>query len=198
MIRAIIFDYGGVLTVEANLRSFGEMYAPRWGKDSGEFKKLIIKNWNKAKVKKIESKVFWRNLSQFLEIEEKKLRKDFMDFFVFRPEVLDLIKKLKKNYKVGLLSNQIEDWLEEIIKDHKLNHIFDVIVTSYESGVAKPDIIIFEEIIKKLDVQSTECVYIDDMEENIPPAKKLGMKTVLFRDLEHLKKSLTSLDVKIG
>ncbi|MFH1001074.1 MAG: HAD family phosphatase [Bacteroidota bacterium] len=198
MIKAIIFDYGGVLSAEASLRSFGEIYAPKFEKNTEDFNKLIVDIWTQARVNKINSKLFWEKLAIFLETDVKSLRKDFMDFFGFREEVFELVKKLKRNeYKLGLLSNQIEDWLEEIIENRQFNQTFDVIVTSYKSGIAKPDISIFKEIVEKLDVKPTECIYIDDMEKNIPPAKQLGMKTILFTDFENLKKELASFSVII-
>ncbi|NQV08635.1 HAD family phosphatase [Candidatus Woesearchaeota archaeon] len=199
MIKAIIFDYGGVLSVNANLRLFGENYALKFGANPEKFNKLMINNWFQARVNKIDSELFWKNLSDFLKIEKEVLRKDFMDFFGFRYDVLELIKKLKKNYKLGLLSNQIEDWLEEVIEEHKLDEVFNVIVTSYESKLAKPDIAIFKETVKRLGVKPAECVYVDDLETNIPPAKKVGMKTILFRDFEQLKKELEPfVDIKNG
>lgn len=198
MIKAIIFDYGGVFSVEADLSAFGKAYAPKFGVSPEEFNKIIYDNWNQARVNSMDSKFFWRNLAQFLSIDEKILRKDFTGFFKgFRYEVLELAKKLKKNYKLGLLSNHIEDWLEEMIENHKLRDVFDVIVTSYNSKMAKPDITIFKEIVRKLGVKAGECVYIDDMEKNMPPAKMLGMKTILFKDFEQMKKKLIKYSVKI-
>lgn len=197
MIKAIIFDYGGVLSTNVTLLSFGEMYAAKLEVNPEKFKEIIIDNWDQARINRINSRLFWSNLSNFLKIDKKTLRRDWVAFFKLRPKALTLVKKLKKNYKLGLLSNHIEDWLEEIIENHKLNQIFDVIVTSYRSRLAKPDIDIFRETIKRLNVKSTECIYIDDMEKNIPPAKELGMKTILFRDLRQLKKELVSFGVRI-
>ena len=197
MIKAIIFDYGGVLSVEGSLSSFGEIYAPKLGVDPEEFTRLIIDNWSKARINKMDSKMFWLNLSKFLKIDQKIFRKDFMEFSGFKHEVLDLIKKLKNNYKLGLLSNHIEDWLEEIIAEHKLNEVFDIITTSYKTRIAKPDISIFKEIVEQLGVNPTECIYIDDLEKNIPPAKELGMKTILFKNFEQLKKELISFSINI-
>jgi len=197
MIKAIIFDYGGVLSIETSLRSFGDMYAPKFGANAKDFNDLIIENWLEARINKIDSKLFWKRLANFLNTKEKNLRKDLMDFLGFREEVLELIKKLKtENYKLGLLSNQIEDWLEEVIKNHKLDQIFNVIITSYKSKVAKPELSIFMEIIKKLKVKSEECVYIDDQEKNIIPAKKLRMKTILFKNHNQLIKDLKKLGIK--
>jgi len=197
MIKAIIFDYGGVLSVKGSLSSFGEIYAPKFGVDPEEFKKVIIDNWFKARISNMDSKLFWINISKFLKIDYKTLRKDLLEFSGFNHEVLVLIKKLKKNYKLGLLSNQIEDWLEEIIAEHKLNEVFDVIITSYKSKIAKPDISIFKETIEQLGVNPAECIYVDDMEQNIPPAKELGMKMILFKNFEQLKKELISFSVNI-
>ena len=199
MIKAVIFDYGGVLSEEGELRTFGEMYAPKFNADPEEFNRVVIDAWNLARVNKIHSRLFWRKLAGFLSTDEKNLRTDFLDFFKgFRYEVLDLAKRLKKNYRLGLLSNQIEDWLEEMIENHKLKEVFDIIVTSYGSRVAKPDISIFKEVVEKLKVNPPECVYIDDLEKNIPPAKKLGMKTILFSDFQQLKKELIKYKVKIN
>ncbi|PIN78216.1 hypothetical protein COY26_01110 [Candidatus Woesearchaeota archaeon CG_4_10_14_0_2_um_filter_33_10] len=197
MIKAIIFDYGGVLSIKGGFSSFGEIYASKLGVDPEELKRVIIDNWSKARISKMDSKMFWLNVSKFLKIDQKIFRKDLMEFSGFRYEVLDLIKKLKKDYKVGLLSNHIEDWLEEIIAEHKLNEVFDVITASYETKIAKPDISIFKETVKRLGVDATECIYIDDMEQNIPPAKELGMKMILFKNFEQLKKELISFSIKI-
>jgi epoxide hydrolase-like predicted phosphatase len=198
MIKAIIFDYGGVLSAETSLSAFGALYAPKFGKSPQDFSRIIIENWNHAKINTISSSAFWQNLASFIGINPETVRKDFMDYFGFREDVFQLVKRLKKNgYKIGLLSNHIEDWLEEIIENRKFNQLFDVIVTSYKSRIAKPDISIFKETVEKLHVKPAECVYIDDLEKNIPPAKEIGMKAILFVDFEKLKKKLVSFSVKI-
>ena len=58
MIKAIIFDYGGVLSANVTLRAFGEMYAAKLGVNSEEFKKLIIDNWCQARINTIDSRLF--------------------------------------------------------------------------------------------------------------------------------------------
>jgi epoxide hydrolase-like predicted phosphatase len=196
--KAIIFDYGGVLSIERSIRFFGEKYAPRFGKNAKKLNKIIIDNWLKARVNKMDSKFFCIKLSEYLEVEPKIIRKDFMDFFGFNFEVFNLVKKLDNSgYKLGLLSNFIEDLIEEIISNHRLDKIFDVIVTSHKSKVAKPAVSIFKEIVTKLNVVPNECIFIDDRKNNISAAKKLGFKTILFKDYTSLKKQLIHFGVKI-
>jgi epoxide hydrolase-like predicted phosphatase len=198
MIKAVIFDYGGVLSAEESLRLFGSNYAPKFEKDPDEFNQLIINKWLKARVNEVSSDSFWKDLAGFLGTDKKTLRNDFMDFFGFREDVFELIKRLKSNnYKLGLLSNHIEDWLEEIIEEHKFNQTFDVIVTSYKSRIAKPDVAIYREIVDKLGVSPKDCIYIDDTKKNLPPAEEIGMKTILFTGLDELRQRLDYFSVRL-
>jgi len=197
MIKAIIFDFGGVLTVKQHLHEFSEIYAPKFGADIKEFDRVLHENWLQARINGINSKVFWKNLSSFLKTDEKELRKDFIEFFGFRPEVLEFIQEIKKKkYKLGMLSNQIEDWLEEHIQNHNLNKIFDVIVTSYGSRLAKPDVAIYLKALKELSCKAEECIFVDDLIKNVEAANKLGINGILFESLEQLKKELKVLGVK--
>jgi putative hydrolase of the HAD superfamily len=50
---------------------------------------------------------------------------------------------------------------------------------SYEIGIRKPDRKAYELVLKDQDVKGAECVYVDDLEENLIPAGELGMKTIL-------------------
>ncbi len=197
MIKAVIFDFGGVLSLKGSLLYFGEFYAKKFGGSPEEFKKLLLDNWFKARVNEISSKEFWENLAGFLKADAKAMRKEFMEFFGFNQEIFQLAKELKKSYKLAMLSNHIEDWLEEVIEEEKMREVFDVIVTSYESKLAKPDPAIYKETVEKLGVKPEECVYIDDIEKNIPPAEEMGMKAIRFKDLKQLKKELKELGVKI-
>lgn len=198
MIKAIIFDYGGIFTPTARFKDFCTDYiSKRHNINPDKLHEVLIENWSKAKVSEIKSELFWKNVADFCNIDKDYLRKTLINYLGFRPEMLILAKKLKKKYKLGLLSNHIEDWLEEIIENHKLDQVFDVIVTSYGSKIAKPDIRIFKEIVEKLKIKPEECIYIDDFDTNIPPAKELGMKTILFKDFEQFKKELSDYGVDL-
>jgi len=197
MIKAIIFDFGGVLSVPGKIDAFCEGYAKKLNKDPKEFLELVKENWHSARINKIPSKTFWVNSAKFLEVDSKKFRGEMINSFRFQEDIFTLIKKLKKDYKIGLLSDQIEDWLEETIKEKRLNKIFDAIVTSYKSKIAKPDIRIFKEIVKKLKIKPTECIYIDDLEINRAPAKKLGMKFILFKNKDYLMRELKKLKIRM-
>jgi len=116
MIKAVIFDFGGVISTPGKIDSFCKGYSTKLNKNPKEFMKLIKENWDKAQINKIKSTLFWIKAAEFLEVDPEKFRRDLLSSFKFQEEVLITIKILKENYKLELLSNQIEDWLEEVIK----------------------------------------------------------------------------------
>ncbi len=197
MIKAIIFDYGGVLPQHTSLSKFGQLAASTYGVDPKAFKRTIWSNWDQAKVNAIPSHAFWDALAAFAGVDKAVIRRDMTSHFGFRPDVLAFIKTLKKRYKLGLLSNNIEDWLEESIENHKLASVFDVIVTSYGSKKAKPDPAIYAEAVEKLGVTPEACVFIDDKMTNVLAAQQAGMKGIQFKDLEQLKKELAAMSVAV-
>ena len=74
---------------------------------------------------------------------------------------------------------------------------FDVVVLSYQVGLAKPQKEIFEHALKELRLKAGECVFIDDKIENIAAAKSLGFKAIHFKDAEQLASELKGLGVSI-
>ena len=197
MIKAIIFDYGGVIAKEGHLGAFCKKFSSKYKVDSKEFYSMIIKLWNNAKIDKIPSKKFWQDSANYLNINENKLRKDVLKFFKENKNILKLIKKLKPNYKLAILSNQIRDWLEEEVKRLKLDKIMDEISGSYDAKIAKPNIKFYKDLIKKLKVKPEEAVLIENQEKNILPAKKLGINTILIKNISQVKKELKKLNIKV-
>ncbi len=196
-IKGIIFDYGGVLSPPGSLHPICERFAPEYEVDIEKMHQVLVENWHKARVKEIDDEKFWKNLADFLGTDQKSFRKNFMKYPQFDEKLFELIKRLKKHYKIGLLSNHIKSWLGEDIKKNRLDEIFDVIVTSYDAKLAKPDIKIFEIMIKKIGLKPEECVYVDDMEKNMVPSLKIGMHSILYTGLGQLKKELKNLGIKV-
>lgn len=98
-------------------------------------------------------------------------------------DLLDEAAKLKSKYKIGLLSNASHDVFSTIFSPTQLE-IFDAIVSSYHTGLVKPDPRIFTVLCEKLDVVPEECVFIDDAERHLVAAKSLGMKTIRYESVE--------------
>ncbi len=64
--------------------------------------------------------------------------------------------------------------------------------------MVKPDMEIYEYVLKELNAKSEECVFIDDKAENIEAAEKLGIHGIVFENKEQLKQDLEELGVTVG
>lgn len=64
---------------------------------------------------------------------------------------------------------------------------FDVLVWSYQLGIAKPDPEIYRHALERLGTAPGETLFIDDKRENIDAAVKLGMRGMVFTNPEDLR-----------
>jgi len=70
---------------------------------------------------------------------------------------------------------------------------FEEIVVSGEEGVAKPEEEIYETLIKRAGIEPRASVFVDDREDNVRVAEKLGFTGILFREAGELEKELSRL-----
>lgn len=71
-------------------------------------------------------------------------------------------------------------------------------ILSYQDKVIKPDTKIYQLLLKRFGLSAEECVFMDDTEKNLLPAKELGIGTILFRDREQAVSELGKLGVHAG
>lgn len=107
------------------------------------------------------------------------------------PDVKEILKVLSQKYKLGIIANQSAG-TQERIDNWEIGKYFDAVVASAEAGVSKPDLKIFEIALKQADCSPKNAVMIGDrLDNDIAPAKKLGMKTVWVRQGFAKYKSIT-------
>ncbi|MFB0566114.1 MAG: HAD family hydrolase [Candidatus Aminicenantaceae bacterium] len=116
----------------------------------------------------------------------------YNDVFSLNTPALEVMKKLMKNYELVLLSNTDVMRFGFIRKKFPEIMIFDHYVLSFEVGFMKPHPQIYREALKRAGTDARDCVFIDDSEENVNAAEKLGIKGVLFTPNMDLKATLKS------
>jgi putative hydrolase of the HAD superfamily len=102
----------------------------------------------------------------------------YNDVFSLNLPVLQIMKRLKRNYKLVVLSNTDTMRFGFIKKKFPEILIFDEYVLSFEVGYMKPHTQIYKEALKKAGFPAKECVFIDDRDENIEAAAKLGINGI--------------------
>lgn len=94
------------------------------------------------------------------------------------PDVVPVLNYLSQSYNLGIIANQGRG-LEKRLKSLGILHFFDIVICSEEVGYHKPDRAIFDATLRQLQIPARDCVYIGDrMDNDILPAKKVGMGTV--------------------
>ena len=181
MIKAVIFDWGGVIAKEEN---------GGWQK---AFEKLLElppeqakKIWTEAYVglntNEIDESDFWERVEKRLNMNLPASKSRVWFNGIARevwPEMSEFVTYLQsKGIHTAILSNTIRIISKEFRKENVYKG-FSPILLSDEEGIAKPDIRIYEMMLEKLSLKAEECVFIDDRPSNLEPAKKLGIITVL-------------------
>lgn len=194
MIKAVIFDVGGVLhtdenefvkqdiidTLSISEETYSRAYSrlvPQLGKgeisESEFWKQFLVETGSK---KKLPSESLWQ--------------REYAKRFKKNLEVLKLVEKLKKSgLKLGILSNTIDPHAQ-VNRREGVFALFDEVVLSHEVGLRKPDPEMFKLILERLKVKPEEAVFVDDLVENVEAAKKLGIDSIIFVDQHQLSVDL--------
>lgn len=210
MVKVIAFDVGGVLQLgESSAKRIKGHEAIGVHNYIANKLKIDLDTWfdsidtayAEAITGKISRKEALKRMSRNLGMSESKIVSLFKEAyeknFDRNKELYKIVKKLRKNhYKTAILSDQWYLSKESLIskKDEK---DFDIIIISCDVGIRKPSKEIFKLMIKKSKVKPQEILFIDNREWNTKPAKKLGIKTILFKNNRQTIKELKKFEVKI-
>ena len=188
MIKAIIFDCFGVLVTDS-------LDAIINSNDLSEIQRDEIKSYVTAANKGSISVAEYRSeVANILNMEHKDLNSAIKNGEIKDENLLEYIRELKKEYKIGLLSNVTSmDSLKSRFAENELEDNFDVVVASGQIGYAKPEAEAYEITVDKLGVFLSECVMIDDREEYVNAAVGIGMKGIVYTGMIDLKKELKDI-----
>ena len=206
MIKAIFFDFGGVIYTHPK-----EVTAEILSKIYHYSLTQTIKTYGALKTDYFSGKITTEKLIDSLSrtFKSKKtideVKRLWLKYYsvLARPDktVLTIIKVLRKQkYKTYLISNtnKMSD-----LHNRKVGiyDYFDGLFLSFELGLCKPNLEFYKLVLSRLNIKAEECVFIDDDEKNLGPARSLGINTILFDILKDkpstLKDKLQEIGVKI-
>ena len=108
------------------------------------------------------------------------------------PGTMEIVRKLKDNYQLILLSDHTREWMEYIEENNKDLKIFDKKIFSYDIGTVKSDKQTFKIVLKQAGIVADETLFIDDYEKNVKNAEAVGIHGIVFENAEQLRKILSS------
>lgn len=98
---------------------------------------------------------------------------------------LDLVRKLKAQYQVGILSNTNEIHIEAVYAQLQAQHnlanfdpIFDWVFYSHEMGLAKPNQDIYQQLLLELGTTANRVLFFDDLKANVDGAASVGIQAI--------------------
>jgi epoxide hydrolase-like predicted phosphatase len=201
MIRALIFDMGGVLIRTVNPVPRREL-EQRLELSPGEAGKAVFGSplWDEAQLGRISSAEFWADVGQRLGLNAEALAEFQRAFWAgnrLDEELVALIRYLHgAGYQTALLSNAPVG-LHQHLEQLGIADAFDVIVASGCEGLMKPDPAIFELTLARVGVAAEEAVFVDDLRVNVAAARQVGLHAMRFRGLSPLRQWLQDLGVSV-
>lgn len=189
MIKNIIFDFGGVL-IPINESLTQQAFNNLGAKKNLSEQASIFNEFEKGK---LTSDEFLTKIQPFFfrKIFKPELVNAFNSMLKPLPaERKNFLKRLKKDYRIFLLSNTNElhiNHIKEVAGRFEYKQFyrqFEKVYYSHEVGRRKPDAEIFEMVLKENDLKAEETFYIEDGKKHIETAESLGIKTWHFNPEE--------------
>ena len=204
MIRAIICDFGGVLTTPI-IQTF-VAYQERTGVDFrrfGEAMARILEREGRHPLYELEcGRMTEAEFNAALEAELggglslARFRDHYFEHLHANEPMIAYMRSLRqRGLRMALLTNNVREWEPHWrAKIPELDEIFEVVVDSGFVGMRKPDPAIYELTLDRLgDVRPRECAFVDDLDVNCDAARALGMRAVQFVDAEQAIAELEAL-----
>lgn len=182
MIKAILFDFAGVIGVDGYWVWVRENVADIEKKEA--FFTKISDDVDKAT---ITNKEFVDLIARESGVDSSRIWPEIYRKITIDHELLSYIAKLKSTYKIGLLSNFTHEWLDEVFKKHNLHSYFDALYISSRFGMIKPEEGAFRKALELIGTKPEETIFVDDRQVNVEAANKLGMGGILYTGIKQLK-----------
>lgn len=197
MIKAVIFDFGGVLmrTEDRNPRV---QLAARLGMTYDGLNDLVFDSPSAIRAMKgeITAGEHWREVQKKLgmtDAEIEQLQVEFWAGDVLDQGLVNLLRELRPIYETMLLSNAWDD-LRKMIEDvWQIDDAFDRMIISAEIGLAKPDLAIFQWVISQLGIEPSQAVFVDDFTHNVAGARAAGWQAIHFQSADQVLDELRTM-----
>ena len=200
MIKTIFFDIGGVLIDIHPERTY------QYLSDSADVEVSMVKESFPWDAHDQYERGIMNNEDWFITYKESLpqpcclKRSDFWNAWKLllgeEKNTVNILEALNKQYSIWLLSNTNPKHIQdEIEKRYLFPSLVNGAVYSFDVGVRKPEKEIYEIAMQRANANPQECLFIDDLLENIQAAKQIGIEGVHFISSVQLKQELVHLGI---
>jgi putative hydrolase of the HAD superfamily len=185
-IRALILDYGGVISLPQRSENVGNILQVL-NLEHNEFMQVYLSQRRDFDSGQIRAQQFWLNVLGEFGLESKigdipyLINEDIISWTIINDLMIQFIAENRGKFtKVALLSNMPIDVLEYMRTKFNWFELFDVTVFSCDVRVNKPDREIYKICLGKLNMPAHDCLFVDDGLKNVRSAMDIGMHAIQF------------------
>ena len=197
-LRAVVFDYGMVLTGPPDRESHDALVRIT-GLPHDRFEALYWADRHAYDEGKLSGVTFWKKFLTDASLDlgpgavDELNRWDARMWTTQNSVMLAWQQALKKRgLRTAILSNMGDSVLANMQREFDWFDRFDVLVWSYQHGIAKPDPAIYRHTLTQLGTLPGEALFIDDKPVNVEAARALGMHGLVFSTVDQLRADLTT------
>jgi putative hydrolase of the HAD superfamily len=207
MIRAVIFDFGGVFTASP-FEAFSR-YERERGLPENLIRRINAANhqtnaWARFERAEIDIETFDRAFAEEALAHGFHVPgRDILPLLAGRPrpEMVEALKRVRTKFRTGCITNNMPHnaaggteagrsfYAGEVMA------LFDAVIESAKTGIRKPDPRIYRMMCDALGVEPQACVYLDDLGGNLKPARAMGMITI---KVENGQQAISELEAATG
>jgi len=197
MIRAVVFDWGGVIKRTMDIAPREELAAAlAMTRQALEAAVFECQAWEAASRGRLLAEETWAVIARAVGWPLEQID-DLVDRFFAGDRIDDEIMRLILCLRAGrlpvaLLSNAPPNRAGTTSQAGRwgMDGLFDLQVFSHQVGELKPHPVMYEQVLTGLGVPPEETLFVDDAPANIAGARQAGMQAVLFRDTGALRQEL--------
>lgn len=182
-IRAVLFDFGGVLATEgfcAGLKAI----ARRFGLDPQQ---LYTEGTEAVYCSGYvlgtgSERDFWGLLCRRTGLPEYRegFTAEILRHFVLRPRMLRAVRSLRQKGLITAILSDQTDWLDRLEARDRFFGEFDRVFNSFHLGKGKRDSSLFTEVVTELGINPEQALFVDDNPGNVERARSRGLQAFLF------------------
>jgi putative hydrolase of the HAD superfamily len=198
--RNLLFDFGNVL-IDLDIPLTFERIKALVKKDASE--EVINEAVLKYETGKISTDIFINTLLSQCppKVQALDIIEAWNSMLIGMPAYrFEMLTMLKPKYNLYMLSNTNElhiEWIQRYLKkQHKIDDFekqyFDDVYYSHLVGDRKPNVSIYEHVIKDAGLTPSLTLFMDDVQENLDVASKLGFGTYRVKEKEEIAEFLKS------
>ena len=186
VIRAVVFDIGGVLEITPDL-GVDRQWETRLGLPDGEILARLRDVWRGGSIGTITLDDVHQALQERLGLDDQTRAQYMADIWreylgTANTELIDYARRLRPRLRTGIVSNSFVGAREREQAAYGFEDLVEEIVYSHEVGFSKPDPRIYALACTRLDVAPGEMVFLDDNDVCVTGARDVGIHAVRFHD----------------